>query len=194
MNKTKKILMTLVATLLVGTCCYAQQKEQPTVTWYPINQAATNNPKQTKMYFVDFYTSWCGWCKKMDNSTFMDPVVAAILNQYYVPIKFNAEGNETVAWAGNTYAPTANTGKKGTPHPFTRAVLGAKLGYPSFAIFNEKQGLVTILQGYQHAYDFSVVLWYLCSGDSDKYTFDKYQQIFDQQIKPGMMKKLGLAR
>ncbi len=194
MNKTKKILMTLVATLFLGSCCYAQQNEQSTVTWYPISQAAANNPKQEKMYFIDFYTSWCGWCKKMDNSTFMDPVVAAILNQYYVPVKFNAEGSETVAWAGNTYTPTATTGKRGTPHPFTRAVLGAKLGYPSFAIFNKQQGLVTILQGYQHAYDFSVVLWYLCSGDSDKYTFDKYQQIFDQQIKPGMMKQLGLAR
>ncbi len=194
MNTTKKILMTLLLTLFVGTGCHAQQNAQPTVSWTPITKAAASNPNQTKMYFIDFYTSWCGWCKKMDNSTFMDPVVAAILNQYYVPIKFNAEGNETVTWAGNTYTAPASSGKRGSAHPFTRAVLGAKLGYPSFAIFNEKQGLVTILQGYQHAYDFSVVLWYLCSGDSNKYTFDKYQQIFDQEIKPGMMKKLGLAR
>lgn len=34
-------------------------------------------------------------------------------------------------------------------------------------------------------------LWYLCSGDSQRYTYDEYQQIFQTEIKPGMMKKLG---
>jgi|SRR5574344_1842166 thioredoxin-related protein len=190
----KKTLILMFVAVLASCGGYAQQTQEGPVKWTPIAQAEQSNGNQQKMYFIDFSTSWCGWCKKMDNSTFTDPVVAAILNQYFVPVKFNAEGNESFVWNGNKYAPTPAVGNRPATHPFTRAVLGQKLGYPSFAIFNGKQELLTILQGYQSAYDFSMVLWYICSGDNSRYTFENYQNIFDQQIKPGMMKKLGLAK
>ena len=86
---TKKILLLVsLATLLCGTI-QAQQVE-----WKTIEQAAkTDTKSNAKLYFVDFYTSWCGWCKKMDRETFSNPVVAKILNTYYIPVKFDAEGN-----------------------------------------------------------------------------------------------------
>ncbi len=185
--------MLLVATALFGCHGRAQQQEEA-VRWTPIAQAEQANPKQEKLYFIDFYTSWCGWCKKMDNTTFTDPVVVAIFNQYFIPIKFDAEGSDNVVWGGNKYAPASVTGGRASTHPFTRAVLGKQMGYPSFAIFYGDQRLITILQGYQNAYDFSMVLWYIANGDNVRYTFETYQQIFDQQIKPDMMKKLGLSK
>ena len=190
----RKTLIMLFVAVLMGCGGQAQQTPQGQVNWVPVAQAEQNNPKQAKMYFIDFSTSWCGWCKKMDNSTFADPVVAAILNQYYVPVKFNAEGSDTFTWNGTAYGPSKGTGRAAATHPFTRAVLGNQLGYPSFAVFSGQQSLLTILQGYQNAYDFSMVLWYLCSGDNTRYAFENYQKIFDEQIKPGMMKKLGLAK
>lgn len=185
--------MTFVA-LLMGCGGQAQQAQPAQVQWVAMAQAEQSNAKQDKMYFIDFTTSWCGWCKKMESTTFADPVVSAILNQYYTPVKFNAEGKDTFTWGGTKYAPSAAVGSRNATHPFTRAVLGAKIGYPSFAIFSGQQTLVTILQGYQDAYGFSMTLWYLCSGDNARYTFETYQTIFDEKIKPGMMKKLGLAK
>lgn len=159
-----------------------------------MEQASQTDLKTNKkMFFVDFSTSWCGWCKKMDRDTFSDPVVAAILNKYYIPVHFDAEGNSTFTWNGTKYSNQAS-GQKAQTHPFTRAILGQKIGYPSFALFNKSAGLVQILQGYQGAYDFSMVLWYFCSGDNNRYTFDEYRNIFQEEIKPDMMKKLGLAK
>ena len=66
------------------------------------------------------------------------------------------------------------------------------MGFPSFALFNSDQSRLTIVQGYQTAADFVVVLWYFASGDNKRYPFDKYQKIFDKEIRPGMNQKLGL--
>ena len=72
-----KILLFLTLGLLMGANVQAQQIE-----WKTIEQAAKTDTKgNTKLYFVDFYTSWCGWCKKMDRETFTDPTVALILNK-----------------------------------------------------------------------------------------------------------------
>ncbi len=166
---------------------------QAQVKWKTIEEAAqTDTKKNKKLFFVDFSTSWCGWCKKMDRETFSDPVVAAILNKYYIPVHFDAEGKATFTWNGTKYANNATPGQRSQTHPFTRAILGQKIGYPSFAIFNAGGGLKQVLQGYQTAYEFSMVLWYICSGDDQRYTWEEYQKEFPTEIKPVMMKKLGL--
>lgn len=183
----KKALIFLFVATIMACSSNAQ------VNWKTIEQASQVNTKSNnKMFFIDFSTSWCGWCKKMDRETFSDPVVSAILNKYYIPVHFDAEGSSTFTWNGTKYSNTQAPGQRAQTHPFTRAILGQKIGYPSFAIFNRNGGLTQILQGYQGAYDFSMVLWYFCSGDSQRYTFDEYQNIFQEEIKPDMMKKLGL--
>ncbi len=185
--KKSILLLSFVAAFL----CFGNVQAQ--VKWQTIEQASETNFKTNKkLVFIDFYTSWCGWCKKMDRETFSDPVVAAILNKYYIPVRFNAEGNSSFTWNGNKYSNVASA--KPQTHPFTRAILGQKLGYPSFALFNPSGSLMNILQGYQSAYDFSMVLWYFANGDNHRYTFDEYQRIFQEEIKPDMMKRLGLAK
>lgn len=183
----KKTLILLLVAVLMGCGASAQVK------WNNIEEASQIEVKNNnKLFFVDFSTSWCGWCKKMDRETFQDPVVSAILNQYYIPVSFDAEGNSSFTWNGTKYANNGKVvnGRKPT-HPFTQAILGKQIGYPSFALFNKDRGLIQILQGYQSAYDFQMVLWFFANGDNIRYTFDEYHAIFDQEIKPDMMKKLG---
>lgn len=183
----KKILSFFLLAAFFAVSANAQVK------WQTIEQASQIDVKSNKkLFFIDFSTSWCGWCKKMDRDTFSDPVVAAILNKYYIPVRFDAEGTSSFTWNDVKYTNTQVAGHKAQTHPFTRAILGPKVGYPSFAIFNKGRGLSQILQGYQNAYDFSMQLWYICSGDNQRYSYDEYQQIFQSEIKPGMMKKLGL--
>lgn len=185
----KKTLILLILSTLLVSAVNAQVK------WETMEKASQVDTKSNKkLFFVDFKTSWCGWCKKMDRDTFSDPVVSAILNKYYIPVQFDAEGAESFTWNGTKYSNPQHSGQKPQTHPFTRAILGQKIGYPSFAVFNSNGGLTQILQGYQNAYDFSMVLWYFCSGDNNKYTFAEYQQVFQEEIKPVMMKKLGLGK
>ncbi len=40
---------------------------------------------------IDFGTGACYWCRKLDETTFKDPRVVAVMNQRFVPLKIDAE-------------------------------------------------------------------------------------------------------
>ena len=153
------------------------------VKWHTIDEASTAKIGE-KIYFVDFYTSWCGYCKKMDRETFSDATVAKILNKYYYPVKFDAEVSAVVKWFGKTYNPT-NSGRN-RQHEFARGLQG----YPTFVLYRADGTPLQAIPGFYSARDFEVVLWYFASGDCDKYPFERYQKIFDKEIRPEMLKQL----
>ena len=183
---TKKILLfTTLATLMCGAM-HAQQVE-----WKTIEQAAKTDTKaNAKLYFVDFYTSWCGWCKKMDKDTYEKSVVAAIMNHYYISVHFDAETKNTFSWNGKEYSNTAS--RRGNPHDFTRAVLGSQIGYPSVAIFDQQMNLVQVLSGYQGPDDFIKFICFFVNDNYKKYSYQKYMEIFDTQIYPEIKKEVGI--
>ncbi|MCR4811654.1 MAG: thioredoxin family protein [Bacteroidales bacterium] len=183
----KTVIIALLAMLCIPT-----GKAQ--VKWNSMEQSAkVATANNGKLFFVDFYTTWCGWCKKMDKDTFTDKVVAKIMNKYFIPTKFDAEGDASFTWNGVEYkgGGVAANGRRAT-HPFAQAILGARMGFPSFAIFGPDRKLLTVIPGYNSAADFTVILWYFASGDYEKYAFEKYTAIFDTQIRPTMEKALGL--
>ena len=58
------------------------------------DEALAASKKQNKPVFIDAYTDWCGWCKKMDKSTFADANVINELNSKFIVVKMNMEQGE----------------------------------------------------------------------------------------------------
>lgn len=44
-----------------------------------------------KLIFIDAYTTWCGPCKKMAKTTFMDSDIAELFNDNFINIKIEME-------------------------------------------------------------------------------------------------------
>jgi thioredoxin-related protein len=126
----------LLAILLVSTTfVYSQIEHQPTVEeqglvkWLSFNEALELNKKQPKPFLIDIYTDWCGWCKQMMRTTYSDPNLSAYINTWFYPVKFNAEGHDTIDYLGTKYV---NPGKEPrSTHQLAIKFLGNKLSYPS---------------------------------------------------------------
>ncbi|MEE1203555.1 MAG: DUF255 domain-containing protein, partial [Bacteroidales bacterium] len=79
---------------------------QEEIKWLSIEEAqekAIADSSNAKKYFVDCYTDWCGWCKRMDKDTFTDTLIAKLINHYFYPVKFNAEQSQDVTFNGKVY-------------------------------------------------------------------------------------------
>ena len=59
-----------------------------------LEEALAQAKKQDKLVFIDFWTTWCGWCKKLDHDTYTDPKIIASLNEHYVCLSVDAESKD----------------------------------------------------------------------------------------------------
>lgn len=134
----------LILLLLPFSAC----SQGANVNWMSFNQAMEASKTTKKKIFIDFYTDWCGWCKKMDAATFTDPEVVAYMNEHYYSVKFNAEKEGPIVIGDTTYAIMPEKGRNGT-HGLAVTLLQGKMAYPSFVFLDENFNLLSPLPGYQ---------------------------------------------
>ena len=77
----------IVVLFLVGLHIPLIAGENSSLKWKSFDEGMAEAKKSNKKLLVDVYTDWCGWCKKMDASTYGNAEVAAYLNQQYYKFK-----------------------------------------------------------------------------------------------------------
>ena len=172
----KKIFFTLIISIFAFTA-FGQKS---TVKWYSIQEAEKLSKSDPRPMLVDAYTDWCGWCKKLDQDTFSNPVIAEILNTKFYPVKFDAEGKEAVSFQGMNFI---NDGKAGKAHQLAVAMLKGQMSYPNMVFFNEKNQLLTNVPGYRTPKEMEVLLSFFADKAYDKQTFQDFEKNFVGQVK-----------
>src|SRR5690554_786420 len=136
-------------------------KSSDGIQWMTLEEAvhkAQTDPNP-KNIFIDFYTDWCGWCKVMDRKTFADGNVIELMNKYFYPVKFDAEGKETVEFMGKEYGFVAS-GRNGY-HQLAAEIMQGKLSYPTFVFLTPEFQIITPIAGFVPAEDFEPIVNYL---------------------------------
>ena len=135
-----------------------------------------DNPKPI---FIDAYTDWCGWCKKMDKDTFTNKVIADLLNNKFYAVKFDAETSEKVTFQGKEFI---NDGKAGKAHQLAVALLQGQLAYPTVVFLNEKAQLVSPVPGYHEAKEMEVIMNFFAEKAYETQKFEDFVKAFKGKI------------
>ncbi len=177
-NMIQKLSISLILLLVFNLPVNAQEK----IEWMSLEQAIKKSGKQPKKIFMDMYTDWCGWCKKMDQTTFSDPVIAAYMNKHYYAVKFDAEGQDSVVFNKQTYA-QQKPGQKRSPHNLAIYLLNGKMSYPSYVFLNSDQSVITAVPGYYTADQFEPLLHFFATDAWKNTKWVDFQKSFVGKVK-----------
>jgi thioredoxin-related protein len=118
--------------------------------WLSFNDGMALAAKEQKHVVIDFYTTWCHWCKVMDKETFSNADVMKFLADNFVTIRVDAEsGRGELVYKGATYTPVG-----------LARMFGVR-GYPSLAYLDRKGELVQVIPGYWPPKTFLPLLHYM---------------------------------
>ena len=187
--KTKRIISLIALMGLFISPVLAQEKSP--INWIDIQEVdkTLKNNDSKKRIFIDSYTDWCGWCKKMDKDTFADSLISKIMNHYFISVKFDAESKGDIIFGGKTYKNTNPNGRR-SAHQLAYHLLNNRLSYPSYTVLNSDLSIATIIPGYYPPSAFETMAVFL-GGEYDKqYSWEDFQKIYEKEIKPELLKAL----
>lgn len=155
--------------------------------WYNMNEALELQKQTGKKLFIDVYTSWCGPCKMLSSGTLANAIIQKGLNDYFIPVKFNAEGRDTVNFNGVTYLnqkPDYKNGARGYTHDFTYVIAQTPqgIGYPTMVFLNEKLEMIQPFQGYLSAEQLEPIISFFGSDAYLNTKWEDFMKGFQSQI------------
>jgi thioredoxin-related protein len=142
----KTNILVLVLLVSLKSLSFAQAPAQE-INWISISEAEKLNQENPRKVIVDIYTDWCGWCKRLDATTYKDPAVVDYINKHFYAVKYNAEFKESITYKGTIYSYNAAT----RVNSLSPVLMGSSTGYPTTTFLSEKMEVLSAVSGYQQA-------------------------------------------
>jgi thioredoxin-related protein len=117
------------------------------IEWLDFESAIDKNQVEKRFIFIDLYTDWCTWCKKMDRSTFQHPSVINYIDQNFYAVKLNPEKAKAIAYKEVLYEMKPYGSKMYNELAVNLA--GGRLVFPSFIILNKREVKRGVVEGFQ---------------------------------------------
>jgi len=155
-------------------------KSESLIKWYTFEEAVALQEQHPKTIFIDMFTDWCGWCKKMDKETFNNPQIAAYMNANYYPVKFNAERKDTIVYKGKTYT-NSGTGRRPT-HELAIELCKGRMSYPTIVYIDDKFNISPV-GGYMDPAKIEPVLVYFAERINQSAPFNDFKVDFEKIYK-----------
>jgi len=178
----KKIRIPLLAVLFSVFCFSAVfgqvDKKNKSINWMTFEEVEKAQKEDKKKVFVDVYTKWCGWCKKMDKSTFKKKHIIQYVNENFYAVKFDAEYKKDITLDGKTYKfIKGEKGQRGY-HELAAAITKGRLSFPTSVFLNDNLSLIQPIPGYLDELKFEVIMTYFAENQHRKTPWTTYQKTY----------------
>lgn len=168
MNKTVYIFLVVLTGMLSPFFSFSQDTSE--IKWMSFQEAVEKNKSEPKKMFIDVYTGWCGWCKRMDATTFKDAAVVKYMNEHFRAVKLDAETKDTIHFQGHDFF----------YHPENRAneiamsLLNNRMSYPTSVYLDESTNLLSPVPGYLTSDQIMVILKFYGDNIYKSKSWDDY--------------------
>ncbi len=177
MTSKKKLLLLGSALILLTSFVTWQSKkgnkEDGEIQWVSFEEAVRLNEKNPRKIFIDLYTNWCGWCKRMDATTFRDSSIVHYMNEKFYAVKFNAETRDTITFRGKKFLYNSQY----RVNEFALSLMSGKIaGYPTSIYMDEKYNILTTISSYLKPDQLNPVLKYFGENTYQKTSWEEFQK------------------
>jgi thioredoxin-related protein len=145
------------------------EENKDEIKWMSYDEALKHSRKKPKKIFVDVYTDWCGWCKKMDKTTLKDPRIIAYMNKHYYAVKLNAESDKAVSFQGKAMTEKELAGK-----------VFKITGYPSTVYLESDEKIIQPVPGYMDVPTLDKILHYIGEDHYKTTTWENFQMSYQE--------------
>jgi thioredoxin-related protein len=154
-------LFLVLSTITVHFQAVSQTDTKTKVNWITLEQADELRKQEPRKVLIDVYTDWCGWCKRMDATTFTNSDLVEYVNDNYYMVKLDAEQKEPITIGGKTYE-FVEQGRRGY-NQIAKELLQGKMSYPTIVFLDENMNMIQPLPGYRDAKELMPILEYLAT-------------------------------
>lgn len=152
--------------LVSGTIKTHHPPDGGELSWKSYGAGLVQAKQENKKVLVDVFTTWCGWCKKMDRDVYADADVKTYLGTNFVVVKLNAESLKEY----KIDSVTATEAQIARAYGIT--------GYPATIFLTDEGKAITVVSGYIEVKRFMTILKYI---NEDKYKTTSWDDYLAQQ-------------
>lgn len=135
------------------------------INWVSYDEGVKIAKETGKHMLVNFTTSWCGYCKLMNKTTFKNREIVDIINTNFIAVKVDGDSKKELNVEGY----------KITERNLTISEFGVS-SYPTYWFLKPDGGKLGNLKGYQNADPFAEILFYVKEKLYDQMTFDEFMK------------------
>lgn len=143
-----------------------EKSSSPKINWISFEEAYALHQSNPKKWIIDVSTEWCGWCKRMDQTTFSDSLVIDHVNSHFYAVALDGEHKGDITIGDQTYQ-FVNEGNRGY-HQLAAELIGGKRSYPTIVFLSEALQNISVIPGYKNAESFLQLVEFFEVYDAEK--------------------------
>ena len=132
-----RYIQLLILSLIL--CVAGVASASDSIKWRSYEEGMALSKVEKKKVFLHFYADWCGFCRKMANTTFKDSSLINYLNDNFMPIMVNTDKEPQTA---------GNYGVVGLPFTVFLTAMGEPIfSIPGYVPTDTLMGMLTEVNG-----------------------------------------------
>jgi len=164
MQKVTKFLMIMIIAATIVSFVSPNKEKINWITVSELNELYSKNPKPI---LVDVYTSWCGWCREMDRTTYKNAKVVKYINEHYYAVRLDAESTDSLFFNNKKYG--YNSRYKS--NELAEFLLFGRMEFPTTVFLPSIDARPAPLSGYLKPKEIEAPLKYFAEGAHKTQTF-----------------------